>query len=96
MVRLIVQIALTLLMITGENMIFDDKLAELNSGALIALLSCLSCSKETVAFPDYQRCDFVPCKHCEAELSDENVIDWVSASDADIQFYIAAGLLEIG
>ena len=92
---MIVQTALTLSMITGENMILDDKLAELNSGALVALLSCPSCSKETVAFPDYQRCDFIPCKHCEAELSEDNVIDWVSASDADIQLYIAAGLLEI-
>lgn len=82
-------------MITGDNMIFDDKLAELNSDTLIALLSCPSCSKETVAFPDYQRCDFIPCKHCEAGLSEDNIKDWMPASDADMQLYIAAGVLEI-
>lgn len=82
-------------MITGENMILDDKLAELNSDTLIALLSCPSCSKETVAFPDYQRCDFIHCKHCETGLSEDNIKGWMSASDADIQLYTASGVLEI-
>lgn len=95
MIRSIVQTALALLMITGDNMIFDDKLAELNSDTLIALLSCPSCSKETVALPNYQHCDFIPCKHCGVGLSEDNIKDWVSASNADIQLYIDAGVLEI-